>query len=469
AHELSLRYLVARPYGRANTGDRGLGERDVFDVIEEMKHHYDIDPRRIYLTGFSMGGSGTWRLGLNNPDRFAAIAPGGGGTDYRIWRDESDLSLKPWARYLLESESPLWLAENALNLPVYCYHGARDRVVFPQHSRRMISALWQSGYDPIYDEYPEHGHGGFPPQLQEKMNRWFSQHQLDPWPQKVIFNTYELGHNKAYWVKINTFLESGRPARIEAEVENLKDEVRIKLKTDNVGSVSLDLSGPIFTAVKRLSLEVNGHLQRLSEHPKEFTLTLSDRGVPMQKKAQPSKFSKNSLVHGPIDDVFGDSFLFVYGTIGRDVLRTAANKAAAVATQQGITGCDGGQIFHVIPDTEVTTKEIADYHLILFGGPESNVLTARIINQLPVKIDAKGISVAGQRYAKKDVGLAMVYPNPLNPKRYILLFAGNSSQALNDLDKLPRPQPDYVIFNEATKQEGGKYLQAGFFDSNWEL
>lgn len=55
--------------------DVGPGERDILDVIEWARANYNIDPNRIYLTGFSMGGRGTYQIGLRNPDLFAAIAP----------------------------------------------------------------------------------------------------------------------------------------------------------------------------------------------------------------------------------------------------------------------------------------------------------------------------------------------------------------------------------------------------------
>ena len=67
--------LLMLPYGRRNSDFQGAGEVDVFDSIAHMREVLNVDPRRIYLSGVSMGGMGAWTIGLRNPGVFAAIAP----------------------------------------------------------------------------------------------------------------------------------------------------------------------------------------------------------------------------------------------------------------------------------------------------------------------------------------------------------------------------------------------------------
>ena len=69
------------PYLTDASGYRGSAERDVMDVIAEVRRDYAIDPDRIYLMGHSMGGYGTWSVAMAHPDVFAAIGPISGGGD----------------------------------------------------------------------------------------------------------------------------------------------------------------------------------------------------------------------------------------------------------------------------------------------------------------------------------------------------------------------------------------------------
>lgn len=103
-------------------------------LIDEIVSTYRIDETRIYLTGLSMGGYGTWSLAAEAPERFAAIAPICGG-GLRIW------------------------ALTLANMPVWAFHGARDRTVPAEESRRMIEALKSRGNQDVrLTIYPEAEH-----------------------------------------------------------------------------------------------------------------------------------------------------------------------------------------------------------------------------------------------------------------------------------------------------------------------
>jgi predicted peptidase len=105
----------------------------VLGLIDEMKKNYKIDDKRIYITGLSMGGFGTWDLLSRKPDLFAAAIPicGGGAPD---------------------------AAAKFAKVPIWAFHGAKDTVVKPERSREMIEALKKAGGKPKYTEYPEAAH-----------------------------------------------------------------------------------------------------------------------------------------------------------------------------------------------------------------------------------------------------------------------------------------------------------------------
>ncbi len=89
-------------------------------LLDEIERTYKVDPTRIYVTGLSMGGFGTWALGIAQPQRFAALAPICGGGD-----PSKVCALK--------------------NVPVWNFHGARDSIVALSYSEEMIAALEECG------------------------------------------------------------------------------------------------------------------------------------------------------------------------------------------------------------------------------------------------------------------------------------------------------------------------------------
>jgi predicted peptidase len=102
-------------------------------LLDDIEQHYDVDPERLYVTGLSMGGFGTWAVAIAAPDRCAAIAPICGGGD-------------PSRVGVLR------------HLPVWAFHGARDPIVPLQRTVEMVEALRQCGGNVRFTVYPEAGH-----------------------------------------------------------------------------------------------------------------------------------------------------------------------------------------------------------------------------------------------------------------------------------------------------------------------
>lgn len=102
-------------------------------ILDDVERQYRVDTSRRILTGWSMGGYGTWSLAIARPDDFSAIVPiSGGGDSAQVARIR--------------------------NLPVWAFHGAQDRVVPPEQSRKMVEALKAAGGKPRYTEVPDAGH-----------------------------------------------------------------------------------------------------------------------------------------------------------------------------------------------------------------------------------------------------------------------------------------------------------------------
>lgn len=103
------------------------------ELMKSLEKEFRIDDKRLYVTGLSMGGYGTWDMITRTPDLFAAAIPICGGADETT-------------------------ADRITKLPVWAFHGDKDGAVKPERSRRMIAAIEKAGGKPKYTEYPGVGH-----------------------------------------------------------------------------------------------------------------------------------------------------------------------------------------------------------------------------------------------------------------------------------------------------------------------
>ncbi|HEY2951861.1 MAG TPA: prolyl oligopeptidase family serine peptidase [Verrucomicrobiae bacterium] len=134
-------------------------------LLDETIAKHAVDTNRVYLTGLSMGGFGTWSLGLEYPERFAAIAPicGGGDTiPVLLTNRKKSQALK--------------------TLGVWAFHGAKDPTVKLEESERMIGALKKAGVKDLQlTVYPEAQHDSWTETYNnEKLYEWFLKHERIP-------------------------------------------------------------------------------------------------------------------------------------------------------------------------------------------------------------------------------------------------------------------------------------------------
>ena len=141
----------------------------VLALMDEIIATHQVDTNRVYLTGLSMGGFGTWSLALQYPERFAAVAPicGGGNTiDALLTPKRKTTALK--------------------TLGVWAFHGAKDSVVKPSESERMVDALKRVGVTDLQlTVYPEAQHDSWTETYANpKLYEWFLAHERKAEPAK---------------------------------------------------------------------------------------------------------------------------------------------------------------------------------------------------------------------------------------------------------------------------------------------
>lgn len=122
------------------------------DFILQIADEYKCDISRIYLTGMSMGGYGTWFTAMAYPKMFAAIAPCCGGG-------------MPWNA-------------GVLTMPVWAFHGAKDTTVFPYESENMVNAMKNLGLDATLTIFPEYDHNSWVPAYSDELLEWLLSKKL---------------------------------------------------------------------------------------------------------------------------------------------------------------------------------------------------------------------------------------------------------------------------------------------------
>lgn len=132
---------------KSKSGERGIWTpEDLNLLLQDLKATLPVDDRRIYLTGISMGGYGTWAWAAHDPQHFAAIAPIVGGIGREGPKD-------------VTPEFDQW-ATNLAKIPVYAFVGALDKTVPPERSERLIAAIQKVGGKVAkLRVYPDEGHG----------------------------------------------------------------------------------------------------------------------------------------------------------------------------------------------------------------------------------------------------------------------------------------------------------------------
>ena len=132
---------------------RGWDPQALLALLDEVEAKYKVDKDRVYLTGLSMGGFGTWRLAAVAPERFAAIAPICGGGD-----PKTVAKLK--------------------GLPIWVFHGAKDNAVPLKRSQDMVKALKDAGHEVKFTVYPDAGHDSWTASYNNpELYKWFLSHK----------------------------------------------------------------------------------------------------------------------------------------------------------------------------------------------------------------------------------------------------------------------------------------------------
>lgn len=484
------------------------GRLDALEVLEIVKKKYPIAENRIYLAGHSMGGHGTWHIGLTHSDLFAAIVPSAGWTSHQIyvpWSLQKSLFFGQPDQLairdkVLREDNPLVFLENARNLPIYILQGGADDDVPPIHARLFTKYLeadakFRNG-EFIYKEVPGMGHwwdnDTFPgtacidnPELME----FVKNHIRNPYPKQIHFKTTDLAqNNQHYWVTIDQLEKLYEDAVIDAKV----DGSTITIQAENIRQFTLDLNENIISPLLyprptggggmvggKVRLIINNQEIKYDIRSMPYALSLTQDVKGFWRIVSGVKPNMSGIKHnnsyGPIKQAYYSPFVLVYGTKGDSAMTDMLLHQARIQALTWWIRANGR--VDVVPDTEITQAMIDKDNLILFGNAQTNAVTASINNKLPIRLlDGQvQLNISGIKRLYGDLGIIFLYPNPLNPKKFILLYEGTTEKGQKLSDRFGTLYsgaglPDFLILGEEVKQKGwGGVKAAGFFSNQWKL
>jgi dienelactone hydrolase len=473
--------IVLHLYGRYCNANRFAGETDLFEALDSVRSRYPIDENRLVVRGFSMGGASCWQFATHYAGLWAAAAPGAGFTETAGF-----LHLYPPGSSRPDGyEQKLWhlydsvdYAANLFNCPVVAYSGEIDGQ--KQAADMMALALAEEGMTMTHIIGPQTAHR-YHPAAKVEINRRIDSIAAkgrDPMPLKVRFTTWTLRYNQMEWITVDGLDRHWERARVDANLDLAANTVQ--LTTTNVSGLTLSMAPGFCPLDNTRRPQVNLDGQMLEAPP-----VVSDRSWTAHFRRQQQQWAvtesteepglhKQHGLQGPIDDAFMDAFLMVRPT-GQPMNETVGAWAAAEMdhAMDSWRRQFRGEA-RLKSDTDVSNADIAANNLVLWGDPQSNRLLARIAAQLPIRWDAQGVHTPRKDYPADQHVLVLIYPNPLNPKRYIVLNSGFTFREfdyLNNARQTPK-LPDWAIVDLSVPVSArlpGGITEAGFFDEQWKL
>ena len=484
-----------RPFGFAW---EDWGRLDALEVLADAKNIYHPDEERIYLTGHSMGGHGTWYLGATYPDYFAAIAPCAGYPDLLLYRDnfmksrlqlpqeqltkfgmtpkvvdriKSQMELEPTAmeKMMKRAGTPsrtIQLIRNYLHYGVYILHGEKDNVVPTEIARNMRERLGTFHNDFSYYEYP----GG---------EHWYGDHSVD-WPplfdffeQRTLRPSHKIKNLEFYTGSPGvsassnqiTIYQQKKPFEISSF--HMTNEKNFNIETENVEVLELDIAKFSDTISKFL---INGKEISLQNNNKVF---LKEIDHDWKIVPPPSLGSKGPHRNGGFKDAFRNHVVFVYASHGSEQENEWYLNKARFDAETFWYRANG--TIEVIKDSDFSLKKYADRNVILYGNKDNNTAWKVLLKESPIQVKNMEVSFGNKKLQGDQWGMYFIVPRFDSDIASIGVvtatgISGMKSAYANHYLVNGTTFPDVLLFDQTVLSEGNSAVKcAGFFGNDWSI
>ncbi len=456
------------------------GRLDALEVLRIAKKQFTPDPARIYLTGHSMGGHGTWFLGATYPDKWAAIAPSAGyptlssyGSHDGMIPDSSGSEVESVLLRASNASNVPALAQNYKGLGVYIAHGDADRTVSVEYARQMKKLL--AGFHTDFSYY-EHKGGGhwygdisvdWPPIFD-----FFSWHSIaeDTATYHIDFTTANPGVSaKMKWATIQQQIVPLKYSNVKLNLDKQKNS--ISGTTSNVATLSLDLSA--FEKGSTISVQLD------NEKALSVDVAENNQNILLRKSGKWSlstnglEKGKNPLRSGTFKEPFKNRMVFVYATKGTPEENSWAFDKARYDAETWYYRGNGA--VELVPDSEFDSEKFKDRGVILYGNATNNLAWNKLLANCPVRVSAGKIVVGSHEFVGSDLATYFTWPRADSKVASVAVVAGTGKvgmQATNANQYFAGGSgfPDLMIYSAEMLEKGFKGVKmAGFFGNDWSV
>ncbi len=471
-----------RPYG---FNWEEWGRMDALEVLDLVKKEFPIDESRIYLTGHSMGGHGTWHLGALYPDQFAAIGPSAGWISFWTYRFRGmNLHDTTRMRMMLRrstntSETFLHLG-NYRQLGVYILHGSNDDNVPTEESRVMAETLRSIHSDFAYHEEPGAGHWwdksdepGADCVDWAPMFDFFARHRR-PSEREVRDIDFSTANPEVsstdYWLQIDAQLHQLEMSNVRIRFDPVMR--RFIGTTSNVYRLALDLS--IISSRDTVTVVLDGQTVRVLPNGSQGTRLWLEMDAGKWMVGQPpSDNEKNSIRYGTFKAVFANDVILVFGTHGsRDENRWAFDKARYDAEKLWY---QGNSSLDVIADDQYSKKKYDGRNVILYGNRNTNSAWPRLLGTSPVQVFRQSISIGEKKFYGTNLSCIFVRPIAGSQRGVVAAISGTGLEGMMVNNRLPYLSPGIglpdctVQSSEILVQGDNGLILTGFFGLDWSV
>ena len=468
-----------QPYGRYCCANKFAGEIDTLEILESLKKQYPIDEDRIVMTGFSMGGAAVWHLAVHYADLWCAASPGAGFCETKIYQNlaaKGELATTPWYEQVLWHwyDAPDYIL-NLSDVPLIAYAGTDDP---QQQSGTIMEKAAKDASVKMERIWGQHVGHKYEPTAKKELDKKLDEYAAkgrDPAPKNIRFETWTLRYNHMFWVTVEGLDRHWQQATVQAQIV----DGGIKAKTKNANAIKFAFAAGTCPLGSNPKIEIDGtaFTALSSGGDKSFSASyekVDGKWAPSVTSRDAEPLAKRHGLQGPIDDAFLDRFIMIKPTKPAMNERTGAWVEAEMnhAIRQWHNIFRGEAT--VITDDALTEEQIKSSNLVLWGDPSSNHVLKLMAQQLPIKWAGNKIIVGGHTYDAATSVPVFIYPNPLNPKKYVVINSGFTfREDANSTNSRQLPRlPDYAVVDitePPSAHSPGKIVTAGFFGEKWEL
>ncbi|MEO5889809.1 MAG: alpha/beta hydrolase-fold protein [Ferruginibacter sp.] len=455
------------------------GRLDALEVLNLAKEKFNPDPQRIYLTGHSMGGHGTWFLGATYPGNWAGIAPCSGYPTLKEYGSADgkipDSSKNIFEQLLLRAGNQsdvIKLANNYKPLGIYVLHGDSDKVVPVTYARQMKEVLAGFHSDFSYHEYPggEHWFGDQSVDWNPLFD-FFKWHTLlaDSSVNEIDFTTSSPGISSTYrWASI---IQQQHPlAYSRVQLHRKRNGITGLTQNIQLLKLALDQFAPntaitiILDSTKPIQYNV------VTNHDSLYVRKISGQWSIITR---PGNDQKGPVRYGTFKEAFNNKMVFVYGTTGnQDENLWSLNKARYDAEAWYYRG--NGAV-DIITDKEFSLEKYTGRGVVLYGNRSTNAAWKILLADCPIQVDRNLVKAGDKSWTGDDLAGYFTWPVKNSTVASVAVISGSGLKGMKATDANQyfaggSGFPDFMIFRLGMLVSGAKEIQmAGFFDNEWKL